>query len=115
MDLHNTINNMSNDMYIRLKCAAETGKWPEGTVVDKAQRATALQLIMAYQATHENSDEMLTIGSDGQIVEKNKRQLKADFPSNKASNKDGDKSSDEITPCVKPSAADIAYFSNDQL
>jgi len=111
MDLHNTINTMSNDMYVRLKCAAETGKWPEGTVVDKAQRATALQLIMAYQSTHENSDEMLTIGSDGQIVEKNKRQLKAEF----SSNTDLDKTSEKIIPCVKPTAADIAYFSNDQL
>jgi len=111
MDLHNTINNMSHDMYIRLKSAAETGKWPEGTVVDQAQRATALQLIMAYQAAHENSDEMLSIGSDGQIVEKNKRQLKAEFSSNKVD----DNATKEITPCVKPSAADIAYFSNDQL
>lgn len=111
MDLHNTINAMSDDMYNRLKCAAETGKWPEGTVVDEAQRSTALQLIMAYQATHENSDEMLTIGSDGQIVEKNKRQLKAEFPSNV----NVDKRSEEIIPCVKPSAADIAYFSNDQI
>jgi len=111
MDLHNTIKNMSNDMYIRLKSAAETGKWPEGTVVDKTQRATALQLIMAYQAAHENSDEMLSIGSDGHIVEKNKHQLKDEFPSNI----NNDKSSEEIIPCVKPSAADIAYFSNDQL
>lgn len=98
-------------MYVRLKSAAETGKWPEGTVVDDAQRATALQLIMAYQAAHENSDEMLTIGSDGQIVEKNKRQLKAEF----ASNTDSVKANEEIVPCVKPTAADIAYFSNDQL
>ena len=111
MDLHNTINTMSKDMYVRLKSAAETGKWPEGTVVDEAQRATALQLIMAYQSIHENSDEMLTIGNDGHIVEKNKRQLKAEFPSN-VNNKT---SSKESVPCVKPSAADIAYFSNDQL
>lgn len=110
MDLHNTISNMSNDMYLRLKSAAETGKWPEGTIVNEAQRATALQLIMAYQAAHENSDEMLTIGSDGHIVEKNKRQLKAEFPSNL-----NNSSNEEIVPCVKPTAADIAYFSNDQL
>jgi len=79
MNLDNTIENMPEAMYLRLKCAAETGKWPEGTVVDKAQRDTALQLIMAYQARHLNSDEMLTIGSDGQIVHKNKRQLKESF------------------------------------
>ncbi|MDP7592329.1 MAG: DUF1315 family protein [Litorilituus sp.] len=101
MDLASTIEHMPETMYLRLKCAAETGKWPEGTVVDKAQRNTALQLIMAYQAKHLNSDEMLSIGSDGQIVNKNKRQLKAEF--NNAA-KD-----EPITPCVKPN---IAHFTD---
>lgn len=89
---------MPEAMYLRLKCAAETGKWPEGTVVDQAQRDTALQLIMAYQAHHLNSDEMLTIGSDGQMVHKNKRQLKEQF-STAAKDK-------PITPCAKPSEKD---------
>ena len=116
MNLANTIENMPEAMYHRLKCAAETGKWPEGTVVDKAQRDTALQLIMAYQAYHLNSDEMLTIGSDGQMVHKNKRQLKEKFTT-AAKEK-------PITPCTKSSAdesenkpkhvpkSDIAHFSN---
>ena len=112
MNLENTIENMPEAMYLRLKCAAETGKWPEGTVVDQAQRDTALQLIMAYQARHLNSDEMLTIGSDGQIVHKNKRQLKESF-STAAKDK-------PITPCAKPAEdneenavkSDIAHFTN---
>ena len=112
MNLESTIENMPETMYLRLKCAAETGKWPEGTVVDKAQRDTALQLIMAYQARHLNSDEMLTIGSDGQVVNKNKRQLKEKF-STAAKDK-------PITPCTKPnvekvdneSKSDIAHFTN---
>jgi len=111
MDLQSTIEHMPEEMYLRLKCAAETGKWPEGTVVEQAQRDTALQLIMAYQARFLNSDEMLTIGSDGQMVHKNKRQLKAQF-----STAAKDKPS---TPCVKPDAnsenltkSDIAHFSN---
>lgn len=99
MNLASTIEHMPQEMYLRLKCAAETGKWPEGTVVDKVQRDTALQLIMAYQAHHLNSDEMLTIGSDGNVVNKNKRQLKAEFST---AAKD-----EPITPCVKP---DIAHF-----
>ena len=107
MDLFNTIDNMSSQMYLRLKCAAETGKWPEGTEVDAAQRATALQLSMAYQARHLDSDEMLTIGSNGEIVEKNKRQLKAEFSSAK--------SQEPSEPCSKPNQADIAYFSNNEL
>lgn len=97
-------------MYTRLKCAAETGKWPEGTVVDQAQRDTALQLTMAYQAMHENSDEMLTIGSNGHIVEKNKRQLKAAFSRNNES-----VISDKDNKTSQADADNIAYFSNDQL
>lgn len=116
MNLESTIENMPEAMYLRLKCAAETGKWPEGTVVEQAQRDTALQLIMAYQARHLNSDEMLTIGSDGHMVHKNKRQLKAQFTS-AAKDK-------PITPCAKPnenenenvvnhdSKSDIAHFTN---
>lgn len=109
MNLQDTIEHMPEAMYLRLKCAAETGKWPEGTAVDKAQRETALQLIMAYQAKHLNSDEMLTIGSDGQMVHKNKRQLKEQF-STAAKDK-------PIEPCLKTnddseksSQSNIAYF-----
>lgn len=108
MNLDNTIENMPEAMYLRLKCAAETGKWPEGVVVDQAQRDTALQLIMAYQARHLDSDEMLTIGSDGNMVHKNKRQLKASFTT---AAKD-----EPIVPCVKPEEetikSDIAHFTN---
>ncbi len=111
MNLHSTIEHMPEEMYLRLKCAAETGKWPEGTLVEQAQRDTALQLTMAYQAKHLNCDEMLTIGSDGQVVHKNKRQLKSEF-SSAAKNT-------PITPCVKPSTdnkqsvqSDIAHFTN---
>lgn len=114
MDLINTVDNMSEDMYNRLKCAAETGKWPEGTPVDKAQQQTALQLIMAYQARHLDNDQMLTIGANGHIVEKSKRDLKSEFS--------GANKEQEITPCEKPasreeevympSEQDIARFTN---
>jgi uncharacterized protein YeaC (DUF1315 family) len=79
MDIISLVDNMSEDMYLRLKCAAETGKWPEGTVVDKAQKTSALQIIMAYQSRNLNSDEILTVGADGQIVDKTKRELKTQF------------------------------------
>lgn len=109
MNLHSTIENMPEEMYLRLKCAAETGKWPEGIIVEQAQRDTALQLTMAYQAKHLNCDEMLTIGSDGQMVHKNKRQLKAEFTT---AAKDS-----PTVPCTKPddssekrAKSDIAHF-----
>ena len=70
---------MSEDMYLRMKHAAETGKWPEGTTVEQEQREVALQISMAYQAIHLDSQEMLTIGSDGEMVNKTKRELKAQF------------------------------------
>lgn len=79
MDIISLVDNMSEEMYLRLKCAAETGKWPEGTVVDKAQKTSALQIIMAYQSRHLNSDEILSVGADGHIVDKTKRQLKNEF------------------------------------
>ena len=110
MNLQDTIDHMPEALYLRLKCAAETGKWPEGTTVEQAQRDTALQLIMAYQARHLDSDEMLTIGRDGQMVHKNKRQLKAQFTSAKTEQANADeKSSQENEYAAK---SDIAHFTN---
>ncbi len=77
--LQNIIENMSEEMYLRLKSAAETGKWPEGIVVEQAQRDNALQLIMAYQAKYLNSNDILTIGADGEIVTKTKSELRNQF------------------------------------
>jgi len=79
MNVLDLVENMSEDMYLRLKHCAETGRWPEGTVVDQAQRDSALQIVMAYQAKHLNSDELLSVGADGKIVEKTKRELKEQF------------------------------------
>lgn len=103
MNIIEAVDNMSEEMYLRLKHAAETGKWPEGVSVDKTQRDTALQLSMAYQARHLNADQMLTIGSNGEIVSKTKRELKQDFSQQ---NNTGD-----ITPCDKKNQ-DIARFTD---
>lgn len=79
MDLINVVENLSNDMYLRLKLAVETGKWPEGTVVEKTQRESAMQIVMAYQSRVLKSEEIMTIGTDGQIVNKSKKELKTQF------------------------------------
>lgn len=79
MDLISIVESMSLEMYERLKHAAETGKWPDGTPVEQAQRDSALQLSMAYQSQHlENTDNM-TIGKDGQIITKSKSELRNQF------------------------------------
>jgi len=79
MDLLQLVDNLSHEMYLRLKCAAETGKWPEGTPVDSAQQESALQISMAYQSRRLNATEFMSVGSDGQIVTKTKRELKKEF------------------------------------
>ena len=79
MDIIQLVENMNESMYLRLKHAAETGKWPEGTVVDQPQIESALQIVMAYQAKHLNSDEMLTVGANGEIVTETKAALKKKF------------------------------------
>nr|WP_282434720.1 DUF1315 family protein [Thalassotalea sp. Y01] len=71
--------NMTTEMYERLKHAAETGRWPDGTEVDGPQRDSAMQLTMAYQAMHLDNDQMLTIGADGEIVQKSKAELRSQF------------------------------------
>ncbi|WP_448565250.1 YeaC family protein [Thalassotalea ganghwensis] len=79
MNITSIVENMTEEMYLRLKHAAETGKWPEGNEAGQEQQERALQLCMAYQAKHLNSDEMLTIGASGEIVTKTKRELKESF------------------------------------
>ncbi len=83
MDLISIVDNMSQEMYLRLKCAVETGKWPEGVEVEQAQRESAMHLVMAYQSRILKSDEIMTIGADGNIVNKSKRELKTQFSQNK--------------------------------
>jgi uncharacterized protein len=107
MDILQVVDNMSNEMYERLKHAAETGRWPEGTPVEQAQRDSALQLSMAYQSRHLNADQMLSVGSNGELVTKTKRELKSQFSEQ---TKDT-----EITPCHKDDVntnQDIARFTD---
>jgi len=79
MDLINLVENLSDDMYLRLKSAVETGKWPEGNMVDAEQRESAMQIVMAYQSRVLKSDEMMSVGADGLIVNKSKKELKSQF------------------------------------
>lgn len=86
MDLIQVVENLSPELYQRLKHAVETGKWPEGTTVDDAQLQSAMQIVMAYQAKILQSDEIMTVGKDGQIVQKSKQDLKKQFSNSTNSN-----------------------------
>jgi hypothetical protein len=79
MDIIKLVDSLSPDMYLRLKSAVETGKWPEGTEVDQPQRESAMHIVMAYQARVLKSDDIMTVGADGHIVNKSKRELKTQF------------------------------------
>jgi uncharacterized protein len=81
MDIINLVENMSEPTYQRFLSAAETGKWPEGVLVEQAVRATAMHIVMAYQSRVLKSDQNMTIGVDGTIVQKSKRELKQLFQS----------------------------------
>jgi uncharacterized protein len=99
MDLIKLVDTLSEEMYLRLKFAVETGKWPEGTVVEQAQLESAMHIVMAYQSRILKSDEIMTIGADGEIVNKSKYELKKQFSSIDDQQKQQD-------------ANDIARFSN---
>ncbi|SET28508.1 YeaC family protein [Thalassotalea agarivorans] len=81
MNIETLVNNMTPELYERLSFCAETGKWPDGSVASEAQRGHAVQLVMAYQAKHLDSDQMMTVGSNGELVTKSKSEIKAQFVS----------------------------------
>lgn len=72
---------MAPDTYEKLAEAAATGRWADGTPLSDEQKAHTLQLVMAYQATVLKSQEIFTVGADGQIVQKSKAELKQQFSS----------------------------------
>lgn len=81
MDVSLLVNTITPELFERLKHGAATGRWPDGTEISEAQREQAIQLVMLYQAKVEQSNEQFTIGSDGQMVQKSKAELKKEFSS----------------------------------
>ena len=79
MDFNALVSAMTPDTYEKLAQAAETGRWADGTPLSDEQKAHTLQLVMAYQAKVLKSDEIFTVGADGQIVHKSKAELKKQF------------------------------------
>ena len=79
MNINQMANNLSNEVYERLKTAVETGKWPDGTVLSPSQRQQSMQLVMIYQSQVLKSQQHFSIGEDGQIVNRDKNYLKNQF------------------------------------
>jgi len=70
---------MTPEVYERLAAAVETGKWPDGVALSQAQRDNCMQLVMLYQARHNEAPQHMTIGKGGEMVTKSKRELKEEF------------------------------------
>ncbi|WP_210514529.1 YeaC family protein [Pantoea ananatis] len=70
---------LTPEIYERLVVAVETGKWPDGVALTQQQRDNSLQLVMMWQARHNDAPQHMTIGKDGEMVTKSKRQLREEF------------------------------------
>lgn len=79
MDFTSLVQAMTPETYQALAEAVSTGRWADGNLMNDAQRAHSLQLVMAYQSQVLKSDELFTIGGDGQMVYKSKAELKKQF------------------------------------
>lgn len=79
MDLEQMLATITPDVYENLKYAVETGKWQNGQKLTQEQRDNSLQLVMAYQAKIEKSNQQFTVNEKGEVVNKSKRELKREF------------------------------------
>lgn len=79
MDFTALVSAMAPDTYEKLAEAVATGRWADGTALNDEQKAQTIQLVMAYQSKVLKSDDIFTVGSDGQIVHKSKAELKKQF------------------------------------
>lgn len=79
MNIDQMLAAITPEVYENLKFAVETGKWQNGDKLTDKQREDSLQLVMAYQSKVEKSTEHFTIGADGEMVMKSKRELKKEF------------------------------------
>lgn len=79
MDFTALVRAMTPDTYEKLAEAVATGRWADGNLLSTAQREHSLQLVMAYQAQVLKSEQLFTIGADGQMIQKSKAELKKQF------------------------------------
>jgi uncharacterized protein YeaC (DUF1315 family) len=79
MELDEMIASMTPDVYQRLATAVETGKWADGVALTPEQKENSLQLVMLWQARHNDDPQHMSVGKGGEMVMKSKKQLKEEF------------------------------------
>jgi uncharacterized protein YeaC (DUF1315 family) len=78
-DINKVIDEMPDEVYLRLLSATELGKWDDGSVLTEQQRESTLQVVMLYQARKLQQTEHFTIAAGGNINELSKSELKKQF------------------------------------
>ncbi|KGT95693.1 hypothetical protein NG99_02055 [Erwinia typographi] len=79
MQLDEMIASMTPEVYQRLVTAVETGKWADGVALTAEQKENSLQLVMLWQARHNDNPQHMSVGKGGEMVMKSKKQLKEEF------------------------------------
>ncbi len=79
MELDEMIASMTPEVYQRLVTAVETGKWADGVALTAEQKENSLQLVMLWQARHNDNPQHMSVGKGGEMVMKSKKQLKEEF------------------------------------
>lgn len=79
MNVESLLQTMSAEVYEKLRNAVETGKWLDGSLLTEEQKDTCMQAVMLYQAKVMKSEEHMTVGATGEIVQKSRQQFKQEF------------------------------------
>ncbi len=79
MDVDALMATLTPEIYQRLLTAVELGKWPDGNRLTEEQKEHCLHIVMLWQARNNHRPEHMSIGTDGNIVMKSKRQLLTEF------------------------------------
>ena len=79
MELDEMIAAMTPEVYQRLVTAVETGKWADGVALTPEQKENSLQLVLLWQARHNDEPQHMSVGKGGEMVMKSKKQLKEEF------------------------------------
>ncbi len=79
VNLEEMLAEMSEDVYQRLLVASETGKWPDRSKLTPQQREYCLQLVLLWQARHNEEAQHMTVAKGGALSIKSKQALKQQF------------------------------------
>jgi hypothetical protein len=79
VNIQQLIQAMTPQIYENLRTAVEIGKWPDGNPLTEEQKSNSLRAVLMYQATVEQSEQHMTIGRNGEVVQKSRSQLKKEF------------------------------------